>query len=371
MFGRFKPIAVLAVFSALFIAASDARGARLKDLAFIEGVRSNQLVGYGLVVGLGGTGDKTSAAYTVQSIANMLNRMGVKLDPKDVRVKNAAAVLVTAELPPFAKPGARIDVVVSSIGDAASLQGGTLVSTPLKGPDGAVYALAQGPLALAGFMAGGEGKSATVTKNHQTAGRISGGAVIEKELPLGLVSAGRLSIILKNPDFTTAERAADAINKAIGPDAAIPVDAGRLSVGVPNEYKSIISYISRLESLDITPDNITKVVVNERTGTVVIGENVRISTVAITHGDLSIEVKTQYLISQPAPFSYKGDTVVQPVDEVSVTEGKSTLIVLPENATLGELVRALNLVGVTPRDLVAILQAIKAAGALQAELEVI
>ncbi|MCR4286510.1 MAG: flagellar basal body P-ring protein FlgI, partial [Deltaproteobacteria bacterium] len=176
---------------------------------------------------------------------------------------------------------------------------------------------------------------------------------------------------LKNPDFTTAERAADAINKAIGPDAAMPVDAGRLSVGVPNEYKSIISFISRLESLDITPDNITKVVVNERTGTVVIGENVRISTVAITHGDLSIEVKTQYLISQPAPFSYKGDTVVQPVDEVSVTEGKSSLIVLPENATLGELVRALNLVGVTPRDLVAILQAIKAAGALQAELEVI
>lgn len=353
----------------LSLCASPAQAARIKDIAFVEGVRPNQLVGFGLVVGLDGTGDKTSAVYTMQSIANMLNRMGLKFDADAIRVKNVAAVLVTAELPPFVKPGSKIDVLVSSLGDAKSLQGGTLISTTLKGPDGSVYAVAQGPLALAGFSAGGAAK---VTKNHQTAGKIPGGAIIEKEVPMALLGRQTLNISLRNPDFTTAYRVAEEINRAMYGEVAKPVDAGKISVEVPESYgDSIIRYLSEIEALDIRPDTVTKVIVNERTGTVVMGENVRISKVAISHGDISIEIKTQYAISQPAPFSQTGETVVQPIEETTVQEERSRLVVMPESVTLGEVVRALNLVGVTPRDLVAILQAIKAAGALQAELEVI
>lgn len=369
MFGRSKIISAV-LFLAAFLISGNAFAARLKDIAFIDGVRPNQLVGYGLVVGLNGTGDKTSAIYTTQSIANMLNRMGMKFDPKAIRVKNTAAVLVTAELPAFIRPGSKIDVLVSSLGDSTSLQGGTLISTPLKGPDGQVYAVGQGAVALAGFSAGGEKNS--VTKNHQTAGKIPSGALIERDVPVMLSGRDDLYLSLRNPDFTTAERISSAINESMHNTVAQPMDAGRIRIVVPYEYKTgIVEYIAKIETLEIRPDNITKVIVNERTGTVVMGENVKLSTVAISHGDISIEIKTQYYISQPAAFSPKGETVVQPVEETTVQEEKSRLIILPESVTLGEVVRALNLVGVTPRDLVAILQAIKAAGALQAELEII
>jgi len=369
MCGRSKVFSII-VLTAVLLLAGRCEAARIKDIAFIEGVRPNQLVGFGLVVGLNGTGDKSSANYTMQGISNMLNRMGLKLDSSSIKVKNTAAVLITAELPPFIKPGAKIDVLVSSIGDATSLQGGTLISTPLKGPDGSVYAVAQGAIALAGFSAGGQG--ANVSKNHQTAGKMTDGALIEKEVPLNLAGREDLFISLRSPDFTTAERMASVINDSLKLNVAHPVDAGMIVVAVPDEYKkTVVEYISKIESLDVKPDNITKVVINERTGTVVIGENVRLSTVAISHGDISIEIKTQYYISQPPPLSLKGETVVVPIEKTSVKEEKSRLILLPETVTLGEVVRALNLVGVTPRDLVAILQAIKAAGALQAELDII
>ncbi|MBI5643131.1 MAG: flagellar basal body P-ring protein FlgI [Deltaproteobacteria bacterium] len=353
---------------ALLLFAGNSNAARIKDIAFVEGVRANQLVGYGLVVGLGGTGDKSSSA-TTQSISNMLNRMGMKIEPKNIKVKNTASVLVTAEIPPFIKPGSKIDILVSSLGDASSLQGGTLISTPLRGPDGAVYAMAQGSVALAGFTAGAKG--ASVTKNHQTAGKIPGGAIIEKEVPFTLTAKDGFFLSLRNPDFTTARRMVSTINAELKDEAAAAVDAGKVRIIPPANYSGdMIGLISNIELMDIKTDSVTKVVVNERTGTVVMGENVSISSVAISHGDISIEVKTQYYISQPAPFS-KGETVVQPVEETKVQEDRSRLIVLPESVTLGDVVRALNLVGVTPRDLVAILQAIKAAGALQAELEII
>lgn len=360
----------ITILALLFIAAEDARAARIKDIAFIEGVRPNQLVGYGLVVGLNGTGDKSSAVYTTQSIANMLNKLGLKFDPNIIKVKNTAAVLVTAEIRAFAKPGSGIDVVVSSLGDATSLQGGTLIATPLRGHDGAVYAVAQGPLALAGFAAGTE--TARVTKNHQTAAKIPDGAIIEKEVPLSLAGRQEVFLSLRAPDFTTAERIARAVNAHFGMEGvATALDPGSVRLRLPEGFDNPVAFISKVEVIDVNPDAVTRIVVNERTGTVVMGENVRISTVAVSHGDISIEIKTQYAISQPEPFSPKGETVVVPFDEVAVDEQKSRLIVLPESVTLGEVVRALNLIGVTPRDLVAILQAIKAAGALQASLEII
>ncbi|MFQ5736253.1 MAG: flagellar basal body P-ring protein FlgI [Thermodesulfobacteriota bacterium] len=370
MHGRFKNAAAAALLLVTFVlSAGVSEAARIKDIAFVEGVRPNQLVGFGLVLGLDGTGDKSSAVYTTQTLANMLNRMGMKFDPRAISVKNVAAVLVTADLPPFIKPGSRIDVLVSSLGDAKSLQGGTLISTPLKGPDGTVYAVAQGALTLAGFSAGTTTK---VAKNHQTAGKIPGGGLIEKEVPVELLTRHTLYLSLRSPDFTTAARMAEAINKAMFNPVATPLDPGKIKLTVPEYYEnSVIQYLAKIEALDIRPDAVTKVVVNERTGTVVMGENVRISEVAISHGDISVEISTQYAISQPSPFSQTGQTVVQPVEQTTVKEERSRLIVLPESVTLGEVVRALNLVGVTPRDLVAILQAIKAAGALQAELEII
>jgi len=361
----------LAVCLSSAVLPSDATAARVKDIAFVDGVRPNQLVGYGLVVGLDGTGDKSSAVYTTQSIANMLNKMGLKFDPSSIKVKNTAAVLITAELPAFAKPGMKVDVLVSSLGDATSLQGGTLIATPLRGHDGAVYSVAQGNIALAGFTAGTGG--AKVAKNHQTAGKIPNGGIIEKEVSLQLSGRQELHLTLRNPDFTTARNMSDAINRNFSANVAEAVDAGsiRLQVPAPDAAGGVVGFISRIEGIDVATDSVTKVVVNERTGTVVMGDSVRISTVAVSHGDISIEIKTQYLISQPEAFSRKGETVVVPVEELEVDEKKSRLVVLPESVTLGEVVRALNLVGVTPRDLVAILQAIKAAGALQAELEVI
>ncbi|HFB83992.1 MAG TPA: flagellar basal body P-ring protein FlgI [Thermodesulfatator sp.] len=356
------------VLGVLFLTSAEA--ARLKDLANIQGVRSNQLIGYGLVVGLKGTGDGNQTQFTVQSIVNMLKRLGVTVDMAQVKVKNVAAVMVTAELPAFAKVGQKLDVLVSSLGDAKSLQGGTLLLTPLKGADGQVYALAQGPISIGGFAAGGAAGGG-VQKNHPTAGRIPGGATVEREVPVDLLHRQEITLALRDYDFTTVTRATEVINAYLGAPYARALDGKTISVRIPDQYRhNIVGFIAELERLEVNPDTVAKVVLDERTGTVVMGENVRISKVAIAHGNLSIQIKERPRVSQPPPFS-PGATVVVPESQVSVTEEGNRIVVLEEGASIGELVRALNAVGATPRDLIAIFQAIKAAGALQAELKII
>ena len=369
MFGLSRSLIVLFIAILAVFAPRPAQSARLKDVAFFEGVRSNQLLGYGLIVGLDGTGDKTGAVYTNQSVANMLNKLGMKIDPDDLSIKNTAAVVVTAELPPFSKKGSRLDVIVSSIGDAKSLQGGTLLVTPLKGPDGKVYAVAQGPVSMGGFVAGIGGT--TVSKNHPTVAKVPGGAFIEKEVPFTLNGRGALALTLRHPDFTTAKRAADKINSTFGGQMAAARDSGSISITVPAEYReNIVLFISKIERLVVREDSISRVVVNERTGTVVMGKNVMISTVAVSHGDITVQINTETGVSQPGAFS-AGETVVTTDEDVQVFEKPSSLVLLKQTVTLGEVVTALNEVGVTPRDLVAILQALKTAGAMQAELLII
>lgn len=342
---------------------------RIKDIATVGGVRDNQLVGYGLIVGLNGTGDKKGTEFTIRSVASMLTKMGITVDPALISVKNVAAVMVTAKLPPFAKKGSHIDVIVSSIGDATSLQGGTLLLTPLKGANQNVYAVAQGPVSLGGYIGGGGGDS--VQKNHATVGRISGGAIVEREVDMELNERKDITISLRHQDFSTAVRLAGAINNSLKMNLAFAEDSGTISLSIPEEYqKRVVELIASIENLDIAVDAPARIVLNERTGTVVMGENVRISTVAISHGNLTIQIKTQIQVSQPGAFS-KGETVVVPQRDVSVEEQEARLMVLQAGITVDEVVRALNSVGVTPRDLIAILQAIKAAGALQADLEII
>ena len=340
---------------------------RVKDLATVEGVRSNPLVGYGIVVGLEGTGDGTQAAFTIQSLANLLRRMGVAVPPSAIRVRNAAAVMVTAELPPFARPGQVVDVQASSMGDAKSLQGGTLLMTPLQGPDGSVYAVAQGSISIGGGFLGGAGGN-SVQKNHQTAGRIPGGATIERGLTVKLEGSA-LRLILKTPDFTTALRIAEGLNAALGSSIARAEDAGGIAIKVPSELADDpVAFIARLEEVLVRPDAAARVVINERTGTVVMGGQVRISQVALAHGSLTVEVKTWLEASQPAPLSKKGETVVLPHQEVTVNEGPNRILTLQEGVTVAEIVDALNALGVSARDMIAIFQAMKAAGALHADL---
>lgn len=352
---------------ALLLFPETAGGARIKDIAKVVGVRGNQLFGYGLVVGLNGTGDKQGTEFTIQSLTNMLSKLGINVDPNQVKVKNVAAVMVTAELPPFARPGMRLDVLVSSLGDAKSLQGGTLLMTPLAGVDGETYALAQGPISTGGFSAGAGGDQNT--KNHPTVGTVPSGAVVEKEVIVPFQKRERLHFVLVDPDFATSEAVARAMNAAIGTDVAFPEDSRTVMVDVPEPYQSrIVDYIARLETLEVAVDTPARVVVNERTGTVVMGENVRISTVAVSHGGLSVVIQEEIDVSQPAPFSRSGETTTVKNRDVFVEEDESHLMVLPEGVSLGEVVRALNAVGVTPRDLIAILQAMRSAGALSAEL---
>lgn len=356
----------------LLLAVPSAHAARLKEIASIEGIRHNQLVGYGLIIGLNGTGDKKGTTFTIQSLTSMLQKMGIKVSSSDVKVKNVAAVMVTADLPPFAKAGGKLDVLVSSIGDAQSLQGGTLVMTPLKGPDGQVYAVAQGAVSVGGYIAGGGGESSQ--KNHPTAGMISGGALVEKEVPMDINGKDAISVILNMPDFTTSQRVAAGINKEIGDDVATAVDSATVRLMVPERFKGkAVELVSMVESVNIATDRISKIIVNERTGTVVMGENVRISAVAISHGNLSIRIKTELAVSQPQPFSFSegAKTVVVPKQELKVEEQEARLIELPAGVNLSDVVKALNAVGVTPRDLIAILQAMKSAGALEAELVII
>lgn len=345
--------------------------ARIKDIASFRGVRSNQLVGYGLVVGLAGTGDGDDAVFTLQSMSAMLEKMGVTVSPDDIKVKNVAAVMVTAELPPFARSGSRMDALVSSIGNAKTLGGGTLLMTPLKGADGQVYAVAQGPVATGGFLVS-SGAGDKVAKNFPTVGRVVQGVSVEREIPFDLNLKDSLMLALNKPDFTTATRVAQAINAGLRENVARTQDSGTVHVAVPPGYSgNIAALIATVEGLNVTPDNVSRVVINERTGTVIMGENVRIATVAIAHGNLSVEIKQSFDVSQPMPFSNRGQTVVTPDAQTTVKEGRAPLQVLEAGVSIGEVVRALNALGVTPRDLISILQALKAAGALQADLEII
>ncbi|AAR36439.1 flagellar basal body P-ring protein FlgI [Geobacter sulfurreducens] len=343
---------------------------RIKDIASFDGVRDNQLIGYGLIVGLNGTGDSDQTKFPVQSLANVLERMGITVNRDDIKVKNVAAVMVTAELPPFSKQGTRVDVLVSSLGDAKSLAGGTLLMTPLKGADGQVYAVAQGGLLTNSFSYGGQ--AATAQKNHPTAGRIPNGALVERELPNVLADRSQLRLNLHQPDFTTATRIARAVNEQFKAGVASCNDPGSVVISLPDAYQGrVVEFVADMERLEVRPDNPAKVVLNERTGTIVIGENVRIDTVAVSHGNLTLLIKETPRVSQPQPLSRTGETVVVPRTGIKVSEESGGLAVLREGASIGDVVRALNALGVTPRDLIGILQAIKAAGAMQAELSVI
>jgi flagellar P-ring protein precursor FlgI len=359
----------IALVSLLWLSAGAAQAVRIKDMASFKGVRGNQLVGYGLVVGLNGTGDKSATTFTVQGLTNMLTRMGVRVTPDQVKVKNVAAVMVTASLPPFARAGQRLDVTLSSLGDATSLGGGTLIMTPLKGMDGNTYVMAQGPVSVGGFLAAGE--AASVSKNHPTVGRIPRGGTVERELPFAFKDMNNLEINLDTPDFTTAARLAAAVNRAMPGVNAQATDPSTVKVNLPpGGAGDRVSLVAKLENLEIRPDISAKVVVDERTGTVVMGEAVRISKVAITSGALSISIAESQQVSQPLPFS-EGQTVVTPQTEVQVGEQKAKLKLVDGGVSIGEVVKALNALGATPRDLISILQAIRAAGALQAELEII
>lgn len=358
----------LALLTALALAAlaGVAGAVRIKDVTHIEGVRENQILGYGLVVGLKGTGDGSSTEFTVRSLVSYLRRQGLTITPDQVKIKNAAAVVVTADLPAFARTGQRIDVTVSSVGDAESLQGGTLLMTPLKGPDGQVYAVAQGAMAVGGFTAGAAGSSAT--KNHPTAGGIPGGALVEKIPPTKLEGRRELTLILDNPDFTTAQRISEVINQETGDAGARAVDSSSVAVPVPGKYlNDLAAFMAEIERLPIHPDQRARVIIDERTGTVVMGEEVRISTLALAHGNLSIQISQTNTVSQPASFS-RGVTTPVKNARVKATEENGELTMVEEGVSLGEVVQSLNAIGVTPRDLISILQSIKASGALQAEL---
>jgi flagellar P-ring protein precursor FlgI len=353
----------------MLLLATSAAAVRLKDVAAIQGVRNNQLVGYGLVAGLDGTGDDTKKGrFTSEALANFLDRLGLPVEASTVDLDNVAAVMVTAELPPFARSGTRLDVVVSSIGDADSLQGGTLIMTPLRGADGRVYAMAQGGVSIGGFSLGRGGTSQA--QNHPTVGRIANGALVEREPPSEILTDNHIVVNLHRPDFMTVSRISKTINDAFGGALAMPVDASTIEVMPPAlDQRTLVPFLATLENLPVVPDTRAKVVFDERTGTVVMGRNVMIDTIAVAHGDLAIQITHKPQVSQPQPFG-GGATVVTGETTVKVTEEEARLAVLPHNVEIDDLVQALNSVGVTPRDLMAILQAIKAAGALHADLEI-
>jgi flagellar P-ring protein precursor FlgI len=355
----------------MMFAAGIPGATRVKELASIEGVRDNQLIGYGLVVGLAGTGDRRQTVFSAQSLTNLLQRMGVSVSPAAIQVSNTAAVMLTATLPPFGQPGARLDVTAAAIGDAKNLQGGLLLLAPLKGADGQVYAAAQGSVVTGGFVAGGAGARQTV--NHPTAGRIPGGAIIERGPP-SPVPSSKIRLQLRQADFTTAARIAAAINKQFGGDGALVARAensGAVAVQAPPSYAlRPVEFVSEMESLTVETDRLAKIVINERTGTIAMGKEVKIAPVAILHGSLTVEIENSFLVSQPPALS-SGETAVTPTAAVGVKEQKARNVSLKNGASVDELVRALMAIGSTPRDIIAILQSLKAAGALEAELEII
>jgi flagellar P-ring protein precursor FlgI len=363
-------IRFIALLTLALSAAAAPQSVRLKELTSLEGVRDNQLLGYGIVVGLNGTGDRRQTIFTAQSLANMLQQMGVTVTPTLLLVRNTAAAMVTATLPPFAQPGSRIDATVSAMGDAASLQGGMLLMTSLRGIDGQVYSVAQGPVVTGGFIAGGAANKEVV--NHPTMGRIPNGSIIERPSPA--VTLGSLiRLQLHQADFTTAARIAEAVNQRFPTDkkAAHADNSGVVSVTVPPDFASrTTEFVAELEKITVTTDRPAKVVVNERTGTIVMGKEVHVSPVAIMHGNLTVEIQTTFNVSQPGPLS-SGSTQMVPQTSVAAKEEKARNVVLKDGATVEELVRALTSIGSTPRDIIAILQSLRSAGALESELEVI
>jgi flagellar P-ring protein precursor FlgI len=366
---RAPAVAALTLALALLLSAAPAHAIRLKELATFEGVRVNQITGYGLVVGLNGTGDKDQTGFTRQSLSNLLKRMDVAVPAASLKVKNVAAVMVTADLPPFVKPGTKIDVLVSSMGDSTSLQGGTLLMSALKGLDDHIYAIAQGPLSVGGFAIAGQ--AATVQRNHPTVGRIVQGGTVEREVPSRWQGKETLTVKLGRPDFTTAARVAEGINESLPGAAARPVDAATVEMNVPANYRENLAVmVAELEGVDVVPDSVGKIVINERTGSVVVGENVKLSTVAVAHGNLSVQIREGFNVSQPDPFS-DGETVVTPETDVNVEEGADNLLLIERSTNINDVVKALNAIGVTPRDLITIFQLIQAAGALHGELEII
>jgi flagellar P-ring protein precursor FlgI len=363
---------LLAKIALMLIVASPLGGStKIKDLANLEGVRDNQLLGYGLVVGLNGTGDKRQTVFSAQTLTNLLSRMGVTVQPSAILVRNTAAVIVTATLPPFGQPGSRLDVTVATIGDSSNLQGGLLVMTPLKGPDNQVYAVAQGSVVTGGFVAGGRGSSQTV--NHPTAGRVPNGAIIERVAP-SVEPCEHLRLQLRNPDYATAARITKAIADHFGENQAGLAHADNsalITVEVPLNFRSHpVDFIAALQDLSVNADHASRVVVNERTGTVVMGRDVAISPVTILHGPLTVEVETMETVSQPLPAS-RGETVVSAQTRIAAKQEPVRSVTLKPGATVDELVRALVATGSTPRDIIAVLQALKAAGAMDAELEII
>ncbi len=346
-------------------------GTRLREVASLEGVRDNQLMGYGVLVGLNGTGDKRQTVFSAQALTNILQRMGVTVQPSAIQVRNIAAVMVTASLPPFAQPGTKIDVTAAAIGDATNLQGGLLLMTSLKAADGQVYAVAQGPIVTGGFVAGRGGNTQTV--NHPTVGRLPGGALVESAPP-SIAPSSHIKLQLRQADFTTAARVTDALNRRFS-TAGLPVAKAESSavvvVDIPSTYLSRpVEFIAEMENLTVEAAHADKIVINERTGTIVLGKDVRISPVAIMHGALSVEIQTTFNVAQPEPLS-SGQTVVAPQITVGSRESKAQNVLLKDGATVEELVRALQAIGSTARDVIAILQSMRSSGALQAEIEVI
>lgn len=348
---------------------SAAATSRIKDLANIEGVRQNQLIGYGLVVGLNGTGDTlNNIPFTKQSLQAMLERMGVNIRGATIRTGNVAAVMVTGNLPAFATQGTRMDVTVSAMGDAKNLQGGTLLVTPLLGADGNVYAVAQGSLAIGGFQA--EGDAAKITRGVPTVGRIANGAIVEREIEFALNRMPNARLALRNADFTTAKRIAAAINDYLGSKTAEPIDPSTVQLSIPKEFKgNVVALLTEIEQLQIEPDLAAKIIIDERSGIIVMGRDVRVATVAVAQGNLTVTISESPQVSQPNPLS-RGRTTVTPNSRIGVTEDGKKLAVVKDGVSLQQLVDGLNALGIGPRDLIGILQAIKAAGAIQADIEV-
>jgi len=351
-------------------AQSPAGSARLKDVAALRGTSSTPMIGYGLVVGLNKTGDKRQTIFSTQTLANMLEQFGVSVAAAQMKVENVAAVLVTADMPAFAHSGSRLDITASSVGDARSLQGGVLLPTPLRGPSGQIIATAQGALSLGGFSGGSGGNGVQV--NHLTVGRVPGGAIVHVEVASTIPPADAISFALNDPDFTSASQIAQAVNRELGDGMAHVVDPGTVEIRVPMSYRTAIpDLVARLEPLPVGVDAIARVVINERTGTVVVGGSVRIGAAAVAHGNLSVKISTRLEVSQPSAFSSTGDTTVVPQQDVDVTEGRSQLLMLESGTTLESVVRGLNALGASPRDVIAIMQALKAAGALRADLVIL
>jgi len=362
------PLLANILFLAVVLAPSEADAARLKDIASFSGVRNNELVGYGLVVGLAGTGDGTSSTFTMRSMSNMLEKMGVEVDPDNLKPKNVAAVMVTAKMPVSAKPGSTIDVTVSSLGDAKSLLGGILLITPLKGLDGRVYAVGQGALTIGGFSVAGE--AAGAQKNIPTVGLIPSGAVVERGVPFKFNNQDSMTLNLSISDFGTTMQVVNKINASMGGEFASAKDISTIDLRLPDRFRgNMVPLMASLENLSISPDGKARVVVDEKTGTVVLGQDVRLSKVAVAHGSLQIVISESQDVSQPGPFS-DGETVVTPRTDIQVTEANNQLMLM-EGATLQELVDGLNSIGASPRDLISIIRALKAAGSLHAEVEVI